>query len=245
MHTAIIVPCYNEFRRLEASKFHEFALQHPEFHIWFVNDGSKDETLSLLQQTAAVYPDRIKVYDLPKNGGKAEAIRQGVLFIGQMNQYKYLAFLDADLSAPLAEILPLSDLIIAHNLDLVAGARVKLVGRSVHRSAARHYFGRVFATYQDSLLQLGNYDTQCGLKVFEQKFALQLFEHPFTSSWFFDIELFVRARNILGRESYPLRIAEVPLNEWKEVKGSKLKLTDFAKAPFEVLKIYFKYKNRN
>lgn len=245
MHTAIVVPCYNEFRRLEVTIFHEFVVQHTGIPIWFVNDGSKNERLPLLQQTAAVYPDRIKVYNLPKNGGKAEAIRQGMLFIAQTSQYKYQAFLDTDLSAPLAEVLPLSELIIAQNPDLVAGARVELAGKPVHRSSEQYYFGRIFAPCQDTLLYLGNYDTQCGLKIFEQKFAQQLFEHSFTSSWFFDIELFVRVRNLLGRESYLLSVAEIPLNEWKEVKGSRLKLTDFTKAPFEVLKNHFKYKNRN
>ena len=81
------------------------------------------------------------------------------------------------------------------------------------------------------------------MKIFEQQFAAQLFAQAFVSNWFFDIELFLRARNILGQEQYALKIAEEPLQEWREVGGSKLKLSDFIKAPFEVLKIYSKYKS--
>ncbi|MBL7710829.1 MAG: hypothetical protein JNL13_00115, partial [Chitinophagaceae bacterium] len=125
---------------------------------------------------------------------------------------------------------------------IVAGARVKLVGRTVVRNPVRHYLGRLFATYQDTLLQLGNYDTQCGLKIFESAIAGLLFSEPLSSNWFFDIELFVRARKILGAAEYNLEVAEVPLQEWKEVKGSKLKLTDFIKAPLQVYKIYKRYK---
>jgi glycosyltransferase involved in cell wall biosynthesis len=239
---AIIVPCYNEFLRLDVAKFQAFVVHNPNFHLWFVNDGSKDDTLSLLNKMAQANPDYIKVLDLPVNGGKAEAIRQGMLLLSSDYGYHYVGFLDADLSAPLEEIIPLAKIIVEQNLDIVTGARVKLVGKNISRSAVRHYFGRVFATYQDTLLHLGNYDTQCGLKIFETNFAKKLFAEKFTSSWFFDIELFVRARIALGSEQYQHRVAEIPLNEWKEVKGSKLKLTDFLKAPFEVLKIYKKYK---
>lgn len=239
---SIIIPCYNEYLRLEGNKFYEFAIKNPSYDLLFVNDGSKDDTLALLSDLALKLPLQISVLDLPKNVGKAEAIRQGVLFSSMQKRYKYLGFIDADLSAPLNEIEPLAQIISTKQLLIVAGARIKLVGKVIERSAVRHYFGRVFATYQDTLLQLGNYDTQCGLKIFESEFASHLFAEAFTSSWFFDIELFVRAKKFLGYEKYATQIAEIPLNEWKEIKGSKLKIVDFLKAPYEVLKIFRKYK---
>ncbi|MBL7713002.1 MAG: glycosyltransferase [Chitinophagaceae bacterium] len=240
--TAIIVPCYNEALRLKKDAFLSFAQINPHIDLWLINDGSLDGTLALLQELNRSMPGNIFFHDLPGNVGKAEAIRQGVLLLGKEHRYAYIGFLDADLSAPLEEALPLISMIMARQLKIVAGARVKLIGKTIHRSAARHYFGRIFATYQDTLLSLGNYDTQCGLKIFENSFAMELFRSSFVSNWFFDIELFVRAKKILGRELYDTLVAEVPLNEWKEVKGSKLKMTDFLKAPFEVLKIYREYK---
>lgn len=239
---AIIIPCYNEALRLQEHKFISFTEQHKYIDIWFVNDGSKDTTLQLLQKLAATADGNIHVFDLAQNCGKAEAIRVTMIQVCSSGKYPYICFLDADLSAPLEEVLPLRKTISEKGLKIIAGARIMLIGKIIQRSAVRHYLGRLFATYYDTLLKLRNYDTQCGLKIFESNFAAQLFDQPFVSNWFFDIELFLRARKILGHDAYYKQIEEQPLNEWREVKGSKLKLTDFLKAPFEILKIYRKYK---
>ncbi|MES2480135.1 MAG: glycosyltransferase [Bacteroidota bacterium] len=239
---AIIVPCYNESQRLQGEKFLSYAKANPGFDIWFANDGSTDNTLEMLHQTAVRSSGNIKVYDVSPNGGKAEAIRKTMNYLLGLKQYMHIGFIDADLSAPLEEINPLYEVALNRNLLIVAGARVKLVGKTIFRSPVRHYLGRVFATYYDTLLKLRNYDTQCGLKIFDVHIAQKIFTEPFVSNWFFDIELFLRTRREIGFEQYYIQIAELPLNEWKEVKGSKLKLVDFLIAPFEVLKIYRKYK---
>lgn len=239
---AIIVPCYNEALRLQESEFLNYAQANEGFDLWFANDGSTDNTLQLLQSLAQRSSGNIKVFDVNPNSGKAEAIRKATLHLLTMDLYDYIGFIDADLSAPLQEINPLYQVIVEKKLKIVAGARVKLVGKTIYRSSLRHYLGRIFATYYDTLLQLRNYDTQCGLKIFEAKLAGQIFDKTFISNWFFDIELFTRTRTIIGQEAYYKEIEEIPLNEWKEVKGSKLKWTDFLKAPLEVLKIYRQYK---
>lgn len=239
---AIIVPCYNEEFRLQGDKFLSFVNSASYLDLWFVNDGSKDGTLPLLHQLRDTLPERIFVHDLQQNVGKAEAIRRGFSFVATKHEYKYIGFIDADLSAPLEEITTLYQVISERKLLIASGARVKLIGKDIRRSPRRHYMGRIFATYYDNILKLGNYDTQCGLKLFEAQFAARIFEQAFISSWFFDIELFVRARQLLGATDYCRQIEEVPLNEWKEIPGSKLKAKDFLKAPFEILKIYRKYK---
>lgn len=239
---SFVVPCYNEASRLKGSAFLSFAEAHPEIDLWMVNDGSIDATWTVIQNLEIESRGRIKALNYPENSGKAEVIRKAILHISLEHTPDYIGFIDADLSAPLQEILVLTSQIEQQQYKIVAGARIKMVGRNIVRKASRHYFGRIFATYQDYLLQLGNYDTQCGLKLFQTDFVKKIFADPFSSSWFFDIELFLRAKKILGREGYAQMIAEVPLNEWMEVGGSKLKMTDFLKAPFEVLKIYWRYR---
>lgn len=240
---AIIIPCYNEEHRLRVDQIRSFLANHQGIDLCMLNDGSTDGTLSLLNTLSEEFSSRVFLHDLVQNVGKAEAIRQGVQGLCAQGQYQYIGFIDADFSAPLVELVPLIHKIRQRKLLMIAGSRVKLLGRDIQRSMLRHYFGRVFATYYSTILQLPNYDTQCGLKIFETQFAAQLFAQAFVSNWFFDIELFLRARNILGQEQYALQIAEEPLQEWREVGGSKLKLSDFLKAPFEVLKIYSKYKS--
>ena len=92
-----------------------------------------------------------------------------------------------------------------------------------------------------NVLKIPNYDTQCGIKLFERKLALQLFARPFVSKWLFDIEIFIRTMEQTGMVDYTQNVKEVPLHEWREVAGSKLKLTDFIKAPIEIFRIYKAY----
>lgn len=239
---AIIIPCYNEELRLQQDKFIDYANQNPQIDLCLVNDGSTDDTYALLEKIAQQSIGNISTYNITHNVGKAEAIRQTMNVLLTRTQYLHIGFIDADLSAPLSEINALYRIALEKKVKVVAGARIKLVGKIIHRNPLRHYLGRIFATYYDSLLKLRNYDTQCGLKIFERNIAQKIFDTSFVSNWFFDIELFVRARNILGYEQYNLQIIEEPLSEWREVKGSKLTIKDFMLAPYEVLKIYYKYK---
>ena len=75
---AVLVPCYNEEARLQGEAFLAF-LDRPGVHLLFVNDGSSDGTLTLLQGLSDALGERAAVLDLERNGGKAEAVRQGLL----------------------------------------------------------------------------------------------------------------------------------------------------------------------
>ncbi len=243
MITALIVPCYNEEKRLQKERFTEFVLLHSDIDLWFVNDGSTDNTLGVINELSQLYPDRIHVYSLPQNRGKAEAVRLSFLHVVGEEKYNYIGFIDADLSAPLSQALLLLKIMKKRELLLVTGARVKLVGSEIERNVFRYYIGRIFTTYYDTLLRLSNYDTQCGLKMFDRSVVKHIFEKPFLSKWLFDVEIFLRIQHLLGREGYHKKVKEVPLSIWKETGGSKLKLTDFLKAPFEILKIYREYRS--
>ena len=49
MQTTIVIPCYNEAKRLDCKTFADFATQNPNIQFLFVNDGSADNTLAVLQ----------------------------------------------------------------------------------------------------------------------------------------------------------------------------------------------------
>jgi hypothetical protein len=55
------------------------------------------------------------------------------------------------------------------------------------------------------------------------------------------MELLARFRNKFGVESTLSQVVEVPINSWKEIGGSKLKLKHLLKVPFELMKIRNKY----
>lgn len=240
--TALIVPCYNEEKRLRGQQFLEFVSGVENIDLWFIDDGSRDSTFQIIGQIAGQSPSRVFTERLPVNSGKAEAIRTGCQAALATGRYDYVGYIDADLSAPLPEVVPLNELINEGRYLIVAGCRIKMAGRKIERTLIRHYISRIFATYYSQLLGVHNYDTQCGLKLFAGPFAARLFDSPFVSRWLFDLELFLRAKKLLGEEEYAGKVIESPLYEWQEIGGSKLKWHDFVKAPLEVLRIYFRYR---
>ena len=96
-------------------------------------------------------------------------------------------------------------------IQIVMGARVRLLGREISRRPARHYVGRVGATLISSSLGLAVYDTQCGAKVFRRNDTLrEVFARPFISRWIFDVEIIARYVQLLGRDAVAASIYELP-----------------------------------
>ena len=103
MKTLIVVPCYNESKRLKQEEFLAFVQDNPDVEFLFANDGSRDNTLEVLQVLCDRHPS-LHLYDIQPNGGKAEAVRKGMLYGAEHLSPDYIAFWDADLATPLNEI---------------------------------------------------------------------------------------------------------------------------------------------
>jgi dolichyl-phosphate beta-glucosyltransferase len=244
----IVVPCYNEADRLDCQRFKAFKPGIHDVVFLFVNDGSTDETGLLLETLRASNPNKFVVLTLAKNCGKAEAVRQGFLRAFDLNP-DYVGFWDADLATPLDAISTFLELAEARpELEIIIGSRVKLLGRQIDRRAVRHYLGRVFATVVSLVLGIAVYDTQCGAKVFRLSPSIkELFRQPFLSRWIFDVEII--ARLVQARRGTELPrpdqvTYEIPLAQWRDVSGSKLKTRDFLRAMLELVQIYNSYQNR-
>lgn len=239
---AVVVPCYNEEQRLNLFAFRRFLADTPRCRLIFVNDGSKDGTLELLRTfEAACAPGLVDVVDLKQNGGKAEAVRQGMQFaMGQGADL--IGFWDADLATPLDAV---SDFVRVFDrvseIEIVVGARLPLLGHEVQRNPRRGLLGKCFATAASVVLGIRMQDTQCGAKMFRSSPALAaVLRNAFRSRWIFDVELLARWRQLQPAGSPLLAkcLYEYPLHQWFEVKGSKLKVTDFLKAPLELWGIW-------
>ena len=238
---ALVVPCYNEAARLNIKEFRSFAAQTPAVHLLFVDDGSTDNTVAVLESLRSGNEQNVSVLKCPVNGGKAEAVRRGILHALQNLSPRMVGFWDADLATPLNAIAPLANILDEMPaIQMVFGARVKLLGRHVERRAIRHYPGRVFATMVSLLLQLSIYDSQCGAKLFRvTPYIGQIFAEPFLSKWIFDVEIMARYSQILKLSPAGLAgmIYEFPLEKWTDVAGSKIHPIDFLKCFVDLLKI--------
>ena len=238
---AIVVPCYNEEHRLDVERF-DRCLQTLPVDFVFVNDGSKDGTLSVLEAFRTRHPHRIAVLSYELNRGKAEAVRQGMLAAFGRN-LQYAGYWDADLATPLEAIADFLTVFESQdNCQIVIGARVQLLGRDIVRRPMRHYLGRVFATAASLTLRLAVYDTQCGAKMFRvSPRTVQLFSAPFLSRWVFDVEIIARHVQVQPQHH---GIVELPLRAWHDVGGSKVKPRHFFLALVDMARIWRRYRNK-
>jgi len=234
----VVVPCFNEERRLDPVRLGRLA-SSGRLHLLFVDDGSTDGTGAVLGRLRDTV-DEVEVLTLPRNVGKAEAIRRG-LVQGLESGAPIVGYYDADLATPPDELLRMVDLLESRrDLEFVLAARVALLGRHMRRRATRHYLGRVFATFASLTLHIPVYDTQCGAKVFRASPAVRAaVAHPFRSSWVFDVELIGRLlRGAGAADPVPLAaFEEMPLLEWRDVSGSRLRIRDMGRAFVDLLAV--------
>lgn len=246
----LIIPCYNEAGRFNRKLFFIYFDELVDVHFIFVNDGSTDDTKGFLENIRLEGISKnpkipITILNLKKNAGKAEAVRQGVLFSLQSPNTKYIAYFDADFSAPLTEI---TELLKGFEEDpsrmAILGSRIKKAGSLIQRSSVRHYTGRIMATIVNNLLlEIAIYDTQCGAKVFSRNCAELIFREPFVSRWLFDIELISRLQVHYSVDSLRKIIYEHPLKEWREMGNSKIRFRDLMIIPYQLLIIYNKQRD--
>jgi dolichyl-phosphate beta-glucosyltransferase len=234
----LVVPCYNEASRLAPEPFLNFLSTHSNVRLVMVDDGSVDATWELLERMRAAAPATVTVIRRPKNDGKAEAVRIGIMAAIAENP-AVVGFLDADLSTPLRAVDDFLALLRTRpDVEFVLGSRVLLMGRDVRRRAVRHYLGRVFATAVSLALDLPVYDTQCGAKMLRVSAATgTLFATPFRSRWIFDVELIARYLRLPVAPGEPPRrdrLYELVLPAWHDKPGSKLRWYDFARAVIDV-----------
>jgi hypothetical protein len=68
----------------------------------------------------------------------------------------------------------------------------------------------------------------------------QVLAEPFRSRWIFDVEILARMR---GHGRLSSMVYEFPLEQWRDIHGSKLRGKDFVKAAYELLGIWRKYRH--
>ena len=213
----------------------------------FIDDGSDDSSREIIRTFCeSTVSKNVKFAANDINLGKAETLRRG--FIESLNQsfgaprvesHQFLiGFLDADGAFKKEDVVALLELARsasrAENKKYNAywSSRVKLNGHEIERNAFRHLIGRVIRGIISLSMKNLPYDTQCGFKLFEASPSLKLcLADEFKTKWFFELELVSRDKSINGTS---IEIYEYPLKYWREMKGSKLKITSAVEVTKEV-----------
>ena len=239
---AIVVPCYNEEKRFAYNAFKDFAQKHPEVLLCLVNDGSKDKTLAVLRGIQTESPNNIVVYDMPQNGGKSEAVRQGVLFVHKNYDSKLIGFLDADLATTPEEWLQMANYKENYpKYGAIVGSRIQRLGAEINRDDSRSLASTVIKKIIKTILKANFQDTQCGAKIFQRNLIPFLFKNQFQTPWLFDVEIFLRLQKKFGKTTLQRGVLEYPLLHWSEIGDSRLKLKDTIKIPIQLLGLYYHY----
>ena len=234
----IVIPCFNEASRLREGGFREL-LAGGSVRLLFVDDGSTDKTHEVLQQLCRDLPWGASVLTLPKNVGKAEAVRQGLLQ-ALSTEASIVGYLDADLATPPAEMLRIVETLRASEAEVAVACRLQLLGAKIDRKPLRSLLGKIFSLAASLALGVRFRDTQCGAKAFRATSLLRAaIEQPFHARWAFDVELLGRlligTRTIQGYGA--AGFFEVPLRAWSDVDNSKLRTRDIPRLGTELFGI--------
>lgn len=168
---SIVIPAYNEERRLPATLSSVAAyvseLGRP-CEVIVVDDGSEDGTSTVVKSFST---DHTYVRCLPvKHRGKGCAVRQGMLAAtGQ-----YVLFMDADLAVPMKAVDDLR-LWLTAGYDVAIGSREGVGAARIGEPLTRRLMGRVFNLAVQLLAVGGVRDTQCGFKLFRREAAQHIF----------------------------------------------------------------------
>ncbi|MEG3656953.1 response regulator [Arenibacter palladensis] len=237
----VVIPCYNEEDRLSSDQFRNFAYQNLGYHLCFVNDGSTDNTMKVLEELRKGNESNISIYNCEKNGGKAEAVRQGIQYLMQDEQLDYIGYLDADLSTDFRDFDDLVKTMETSKFKIVSGSRISRMGADITKESARKIISKTINIIIQKILGMPFKDTQCGAKVMNREIASSMFQKKFITKWLFDVEIFMRMRKHYGKKEATTMICEQPLKRWIHADGSKLSMKDSIKIVGQLAKIAVVY----
>lgn len=224
------MPAYNEAARLPSTllQLAEFCERHGSAEVLVVDDGSRDQTVALVEEFARCRP-AFRLLRNPGNRGKGYSVRHGMLEATG----EWVLFSDADLSSPIAEFVKLFAAVEREQAAGAIGSRAldrSLVG--VHQSALREWSGRMFNVVMRLATGLPYRDTQCGFKLYRRDAARAIFSRQTLEGFGFDVENLFIARK-LG-----LLVVEVPV-VWNNVEGTKVSAFSGARAFWDLLLVHW------
>lgn len=203
MERAIIIPVYNGALYLPET-FRELGELVKNHQIIFVNDGSTDETGTLLEKFHRENASTVTIVEYAKNMGKGYAIREGLQKV--VTDCTKIAFTDVEIPYGVEALQSGFQLLEeSSELSFVYGTRTAADKTESQYSLYRKIGTRLFRLLLPR--KLGNIsDTQSGLKIFKRKAAEIIFALVKTNRWVFDTEIFLIAKE------HQLKYQELPVH---------------------------------
>jgi dolichyl-phosphate beta-glucosyltransferase len=181
----VIIPAFNEENRLpwtldQLTQY--LSAWGIDYRVLVADDGSTDRTASLAEK----FGPRCSTLRLARQGGKGRAVRSAML----RATGRILAFTDADLPFDLSSLKNGYQLLDDERCRVVFGARdLAASACKVKRHLARSLATFIFRGLVKILISSPVNDTQCGLKLFERRAALEIFSRVMIDGFAFDAEV--------------------------------------------------------
>ncbi|WP_456446175.1 glycosyltransferase family 2 protein [Thiolapillus sp.] len=175
MELSVVVPVFNERDNLKPliDEIHSALDGSLDYEIIYVNDGSTDETLAILDDLHQ-HDERLRVLSHARSCGQSTAVRTGV----KAARAPWIATLDGDGQNDPADIMSLYARVQQEDRDpdlcMIAGWRKKRQDSSLKKFSSRLANG-----VRARVLKDDTPDTGCGLKLFSREAFLELpyFDH--------------------------------------------------------------------
>lgn len=136
---SIVIPAWNEEKTLEALVGKVLAVKFPndiETEILIIDDGSSDQTLTIARTLASKHKN-IFTHKNPKNVGKSQTVRNGIM----KTKGDIIVIQDADFEYNPKELTKLLSLMRKQNLDVVYGNRFGVKNEVIY---LQNYLGNRF-----------------------------------------------------------------------------------------------------
>lgn len=230
LSVSIIIPCFNEeqvimytYERVSKTML---SFEHGGYEIIFINDGSRDKTLSLLRNIAQK-DSCVKLISFSRNFGHQPAVTAGI----QACTGDVAIIIDADLQDP-PELFP--DMVKMHleqNANVVYGMREKRKGETFFKKLTARLFYRIINFLSDTKLPVDTGDFRLIDKHVIEAFKALPEKNKYIRgliSWigFKQVPImYVREERFAGETKYPLS---------KMLKFASTSLLYFSKKPLKL-----------
>jgi len=202
------------------------------FEIVLVDDGSSDNPLAEARR-AAETDTRIRIARNYHNLGKGWALKNGF----NRCRGQVVAFLDADLDIPPAQMGLLLQKLDSGSFDVVIGSKLHPDSQLAY-PRYRKLFSWCYYLFIKFLFGLPLQDTQTGIKLYRKKVLAEIFPHVLVKKFAFDVELLALAHY------KDFKIAEVPviLDFRRGLYWGRIRLMDICQILLDTLAIFYRLK---
>jgi len=227
MKVSVIIPCYNEDKTI-LEVLTKVNNQKNKFNLEIIicDDGSKDRTISIIEEHNNLYDKFIK---LEQNSGKGIAIQKAIAqCTGDI-----ILFQDADLEYDPDDYEKIIEPFFSKNADVVYGSRFQ--GSAAHRLIYfSHRLGNFFLTLLTSIMTNINFsDVETGYKAFKS----QVLKNIILKEKSFGIEIEITMK--IAKLKVKIYEVGISYNGRTYAEGKKITMKDGFIAVFLIFKYFF------